>query len=50
MMQDTIRYKVRGGRLINHFFVKKDVVKIFHSRTEYLRDHFENDIADVKFP
>jgi ligand-binding SRPBCC domain-containing protein len=50
MMQDTIRYKVRGGRLINHFFVKKDVLKIFRYRTEYLRDHFENDIADVKFP
>ncbi len=40
MMQDTIRYKVLGGRLINHLFVRKDVMKIFGYRTEFLRSHF----------
>ena len=40
MMQDTIRYKVLGGRLINHLFVRKDVVKIFSYRTEFLRSRF----------
>ena len=45
MMQDTIRYKVLGGRLVNRFFVQNDVMKIFTYRSEFLRSHFgiEND-------
>ena len=40
MMQDIIRYRVLGGRLINWLFVQKDVIKIFNYRTEFLRAHF----------
>ena len=40
LMQDTIRYKVLGGRLINRLFVQNDVLKIFRYRTEFLREHF----------
>ena len=39
-MKDVVRYKVFGGSLINKIFVKKDVLKIFEHRTDFLIKYF----------
>ena len=38
LMQDMVRYKVLGGRLVHALLVKRDVVKIFGYRKQVLRD------------
>ena len=40
LMEDTVRYRVYGGALINKLFVQPDVTKIFNSRTEVLKKQF----------
>ena len=40
LMEDTVRYRVYGGALINKLFVQPDVTKIFNSRTEVLQKQF----------
>jgi ligand-binding SRPBCC domain-containing protein len=38
LMQDMVRYKVLGGRLVHALLVKRDVLKIFGYRKQILRD------------
>ena len=40
-MTDSVRYSVWGGRLVNSFFVKRDVARIFRYRAEILRKIFK---------
>jgi ligand-binding SRPBCC domain-containing protein len=37
---DEVRYRPRGGRLLNYFFVRRDIEKIFAYRRECLLQHF----------
>ena len=37
---DTIRYRIWGGRLIDRWFVRPDIQKIFDFRTEQLKKIF----------
>lgn len=39
-MEDTVRYRVLGGSLINRFFVAPDVLKIFAYRNDMLQTLF----------
>ena len=39
-MEDTVDYRVFGGRLINRFFVAPDVLKIFTYRNQMLQSIF----------
>ena len=43
LMEDTVRYKVYGGALINTLFVQPDLMKIFTNRVKILREHFPLD-------
>tara|TARA_B100001059_G_scaffold187791_1_gene190051 strand:- start:705 stop:1235 length:531 start_codon:yes stop_codon:yes gene_type:complete len=38
LMQDFVRYKVLGGRLVHSLLVKRDVLKIFGYRKQALRE------------
>ncbi|MCH2114242.1 MAG: SRPBCC family protein [Pirellulales bacterium] len=40
LMEDTVRYKVYGGALINSLFVQPDLMKIFTNRIKVLRKQF----------
>jgi ligand-binding SRPBCC domain-containing protein len=40
LARDMVRYDVIGGRLVNRFFVRRDVRKIFEFRQERLREVF----------
>ena len=40
LMQDTVRYRVLGGRLIHSLLVKRDVLSIFGHRIGVLRDRW----------
>ena len=40
LCQDRVFYVVPGGALVNYFFVRHDVKKIFNYRTEALKKHF----------
>ena len=39
-IRDYVKYAVPGGRLANLLFVRRDVLRIFHYRTQRLRDLF----------
>lgn len=43
LMEDTVRYKVYGGALINSLLVQPDLMKIFTNRITVLRKHFPLD-------
>ncbi len=38
---DQVRYRPRGGALINHLFVRRDVERIFQYRQDRLREIFK---------
>lgn len=40
LMNDTVRYRVPGGALVNRLVVERDVADIFRYRLEALRRHF----------
>lgn len=40
MMQDTVRYRVRGGALVHSLVVKRDVLKIFGYRKKIFSEIF----------
>lgn len=40
MMRDSVRYRVPGGSLVNRFFVRADVERIFDFRRKWLQKHF----------
>lgn len=40
LARDMVRYDVIGGQLVNRFFVRRDVGKIFRFRQEKLREVF----------
>jgi hypothetical protein len=43
-MEDIVRYKVFGGRLVNRLFVAPDVLRIFNYRTQVLQEHLQNSV------
>ena len=40
-MEDTVRYRVFGGKLVNRLFVRRDVLRIFAYRNRMLLSHFQ---------
>jgi ligand-binding SRPBCC domain-containing protein len=40
LARDMVRYDVIGGRLVNRFFVRRDVGKIFEFRAQALKERF----------
>ena len=51
LVEDFVRYKVFGGRLINKLFVQKDVLKIFQYRNRqlvHLLEHHETKVGPLK--
>jgi len=42
LMQDTVRYRVRGGALVHRFFVRRDVLAIFNHRKDIISEVFES--------
>jgi ligand-binding SRPBCC domain-containing protein len=47
---DDVRYRPRGGVLINWLFVRRDVKSIFAFRDERLADIFRANSASIRFP
>jgi ligand-binding SRPBCC domain-containing protein len=43
-MEDIVRYKVFGGRLVNRLFVAPDVLRIFNYRNQTLQEHLQNSV------
>ena len=42
LMQDTVRYRVFGGALVNWLIVERDLKKIFTYRTQAIREIFRS--------
>ena len=40
LCQDHVRYRPRGGAIVNWLFVRRDVERIFQYRQQHLRDRF----------
>lgn len=40
LVEDRVRYRVPGGRLVNALFVKRALLKIFRYRQEKIAEHF----------
>ena len=43
-MEDIVRYKVLGGRLVNRLFVAPDVLRIFSYRNQILQENLQNSV------
>jgi ligand-binding SRPBCC domain-containing protein len=50
LCKDDVRYRPRGGSLVNWLFVRRDIESIFAFRTERLADIFQETGLSTKFP
>ena len=50
LCKDDVRYRPRGGALVNWLFVRRDVESIFAFRTERLAHIFQEKGASTRFP